>query len=120
MRKEKDWPEAIEQWNYKYHHTGIPTKEKLPNEKYLPQFKFYISGFDKSPFGIEWMRFEKDCLMHELIQTKPHLAFVVEDLDYELKARGFNILNHPNKPMDGLRVAMIEIDGAPIELMEFS
>lgn len=31
----------------------------------------------------------------------------------------FKILTYPNAPMDGVRVAMIEHDGAPIELMEF-
>lgn len=31
----------------------------------------------------------------------------------------FKILTYPNAPMDGVRVAMIEYDGAPIELMEF-
>jgi hypothetical protein len=81
-RLEKDLPEAIESWGWKYHHTGIPTDKIMPNERYLPQFKFSVSGFNESPFGIEWMRFEKDCLIHELIQTVPHLAFVVDDLDY--------------------------------------
>jgi len=37
---------------------GIPTKEKMPNERYLPHLKMYVTGFETSPFGIEWMRFE--------------------------------------------------------------
>lgn len=57
--------------------------------------------------------------MRKLIETLPHLAFVVPDLDYELANRGFKILTYPNAPMDGVRVAMIEHNGAPIELMEF-
>lgn len=119
-RQEHELPLAIEEWGWKYHHMGVPTQQKLPNERYLPQFKFYITGFEASPFGIEWMRFEKDCQMDQLIQTVPHLAFVVNDLDYELANRGFKIISEPNLPMEGLRVAMIEHNGAPIELMEFS
>lgn len=118
-RKEQDLPLSTTEWGWKYHHLGIPTDKVLPNERYLPQFKFYISGFETSPFGIEWMRFEVDSPIPKLIQSVPHLAFVVPDLDSELANRGFKILTYPNAPMDGLRVAMIEHNGAPIELMEF-
>ncbi len=44
----------------KYHHIGIPTQEKRDDEEYLPAFKVYVSSFDRSPFGVEWMRFEDD------------------------------------------------------------
>jgi len=91
----------------------------MPDEKYIPHFKFYVSGFDTSPFGIEWMRFEPDCLLPEIIQTVPHIAFVVQDLDYELSNRDFNVIVPPNYPAPGIRVAMIEHNGAPIELIEF-
>lgn len=119
-RQEFDFPLVTEKWGWKYHHLGIPTKEKRVDEKYLPQFKFYVSGFTSSPFGIEWMRFEKDCDMHPLIQNIPHLAFVVKNLDQELERPELNLLVAPNLPMEGLRVAMVEHNGAPIELMEYS
>jgi len=57
--------------------------------------------------------------MDILIQTVPHLAFEVADLDYELATRNFKILTEPNPPSEGVRVAMIEHNGAPIELIEF-
>jgi len=119
MRKEMDLPKVTTKWGWEYHHLGIPTQEKKQGERYIAQFKFYVSGFPSSPFGIEWMRFEEDCNMHPLIKNVPHLAFVVKDLDFELREQGFNILNPPNEPIGGIRVAMIEIDGAPVELMEF-
>ena len=118
-RRDHELPEAISEWGWKYHHVGIPTDQKMPNEKYLSQFKLYVSGFQKSPFGIEWMRFSKDSTIHPMIQKVPHLAFVVEDLDFELAHRNFNVITEPNYPSDGLRVAMIEHNGTPIELMEF-
>ena len=119
-RQETEFALATEKWGWKYHHLGVPTKEKKPNEHYLQQFKFYVSGFSISPFGVEWMRFEKDCEMHPLIQSIPHLAFVVDNLDKELLRPELSILSPPNLPMEGIRVAMVEHDGAPIELMEFS
>jgi hypothetical protein len=65
------------------------------------------------------MRFEADSPIHQLVQTVPHLAFEVDDLDFELSNRGFHIITAPNPPSDGVRVAMIEHNGAPIELIEF-
>ena len=118
-RAEADPPLATDMWGWKYHHLGIPTNRKMPNEIYLPKFKFHISGFKTSPFGIEWMRFEDDSPIDILIQTVPHLAFEVEDLDYELKTRDFRVITEPNPPSAGIRVAMIEHNGAPIELIEF-
>jgi len=120
LRLEHELPEAISNWGWKYHHLGIPTTKKMPDERYLPQFKFYVSGFPESPFGIEWMRFEEGCTIHPLIQTVPHLAFEVDDLDFELTNRGLKVLTEPNSPMDKVRVAMVEHNGAPIELMEFN
>ncbi len=120
IRQEHELPESIEQWGWKYHHLGIPTDKQMPNEVYLPQFKFYVSGFSSSPFGIEWMRFEKDSPMDKLIQTVPHIAFEVADLDYELAIHKLKLIAPLNPPAEGIRVAMIEHNGVPIELIEFT
>ena len=119
-REENELPSAMINWGWKYHHLGIPTVKKMPDEIYLPQMKFYVSGFAYSPFGVEWMRFEDDSPIHKLIQTVPHLAFEVEDIDLELSMRNFNIITEPNFPAEGIKVAMIEHNGAPVELIEFS
>ena len=119
LRKEHELPKALVDWGWKYHHLGIPTTKKMPGEKYLPQFKFFHSGFPTSPFGVEWMRFEKDSPIHPLIQKVPHLAFEVENLDHELTSRNLKVITPPNPPMEGIRVAMIEYNGAPVELIEF-
>ncbi|GAB6009716.1 VOC family protein [Dysgonomonas reticulitermitis] len=119
IESDHELPECIASWGWKFHHIGIPTEEKIPDERYIPHLKFYVSGFPTSPFGVEWMRFDDDCPVHPLIQRIPHIAFVVKDLDYELANRNFNLLGEPNTPSGGLQVAMIEHNGAPIELMEF-
>jgi hypothetical protein len=119
-RKDNESPFVIKKLNWKYHHIGIPSKESLPGEKYLPHLKIYVSGFKTSPFGIEWMRFEDDCPILELIKTTPHIAFEVDDLDKELNENDFEIISKPSTPSKGVRVAMIKHDGAPIELIEWS
>jgi len=118
-RDDQELPSAIADWGWKYHHLGIPTKRKMAEEKYLSVFKFYVSGFDSSPFGVEWMRFEKDSPVNKLIRTVPHLAFEVNDLEGEIKKHQLNVISAPESNFEGIRVAMIEQNGAPIELIEF-
>jgi hypothetical protein len=119
VRLDNELPESIEKWGWKYHHLGIPTNKVMPDEVYLPQFGLYIFGFSSSPFGIEWMRYEEGSPVNKLIQTVPHLAFEVADLDHELSFRDLKVITEPNSPSDGVRVAMVEHNGAPIELIEF-
>ena len=117
-RQDHEFPAAIVRNGWKFHHLGIPTNAPRPGENYLSPYGMYRSGFDTSPFGIEWMRFDTASPLPELIRTVPHLAFVVEDLDAALAGR--EILFPAGSPSDGVRTAMIVDDGAPIELMEFS
>jgi hypothetical protein len=118
-RREHELPLATCDWGWRYHHIGIPTNEPIQDEIYLPEFKLYVGGFSTSPYGIEWMRFEAESPVHELIQRVPHIAFEVDNLDLELRKHNFNIITKPNSPAFGTRVAMIEHNGAPIELIEF-
>ena len=118
-RLDHELPEATSAWGWKFHHIGIPTGKRMPGERYLPLFKFHVAGFDTSPFGVEWMRFEEGSPIHPLIQTVPHIAFAVDDLEYELSHRNFKMITPPNSPANGVRVAMIEHNGAPVELIEF-
>lgn len=119
-RLEHEPPLATSEWGWRYHHIGIPTHGPITDECYLPQFKFYVGGFGTSPYGIEWMRFEAGSPVHELIQRVPHIAFEVDNLDLELSRHNFKIITKPNSPAEGTRVAMIEHNGAPIELIEFN
>ena len=119
IRQDHEPPLAIDKWGWKYHHLGVPTKNRMPDETYLSKFKFFVSGFNTSPFGIEWMRFEKESPVSSLIQTVPHIAFEVGDIDYELSIHDFNVILKPESNSDGIKVAMIEHNGVPIELIEF-
>ena len=118
-RQEHELPMATGTWGWRYHHIGIPTTEPIKGERYLPEFKLFVGGFSTSPYGIEWMRFEPGSTVHELIKKVPHIAFEVDNLDTELARHNFKIISQPNSPADGIRVAMIEHNGAPVELIEF-
>ena len=73
--------------------------------------------FETSPYGIEWIRFEKECQVPDVVRNVPHIAFEVDDLDEALK--GKEILLKPGVPSGGVRAAMILHNGAPVELIEF-
>jgi hypothetical protein len=117
-RRDHEPPLAAGRWGWRYHHMGIPTRERKAGERYLPRFKMYVSGFPSSPYGVEWMRFEADSPISKLVRTLPHLAFEVDDLAKALE--GKRVLTAPNPPSAGVRVAMIIDDGCPIELLEFA
>jgi hypothetical protein len=119
IRQDHEQPESVGRWGWKYHHIGIPTSIKMPDERYIPHLKFYVSGFSTSPFGIEWMRFEDDCPISELIKTVPHIAFEVDDLDKALNEHDFEIISEPGIPSEGVRAVMIKHNEAPVELIEF-
>ena len=102
---------------WRYHHIGIPTDVRRPNETHLERYGVHVSGFSTSPFGIEWMRCSEDSPLHPAIKTLPHVAFEVDDLDAALE--GQEVISLPSSPSEGARSAMILVDGAPVELIWF-
>jgi hypothetical protein len=116
-RQDHEPPAATASRGWRYHHLGIPTDNPRPKEQHLPQYGMHVSGFETSEFGIEWMRFDKDSPLPEIIRTIPHLAFAVDDLEIALSGR--ELLFAVQSPSEGVRTAMILEEGAPIERMEF-
>jgi hypothetical protein len=101
----------------KYHHIGIPTDRDLPPQDYIPAYKMYASGYPESPYGIEWLKFDPDCPMPDLVREVPHIAFVVRDIREAIK--GKDVLIEPNSPSPGVTVAFIVDNGAPVEFLQF-
>ena len=100
----------------RYHHIGIPTQIPQDGEVYLERFRMYASGFETSKFGVEWLRFDVDAPFPDLVKTVPHVAFVVDDLEAAIADK--ELLIQPNSPSDGVTVAFIVDNGAPVELLQ--
>jgi len=102
----------------KYHHYGIPTTEKRNDETLVEVqgFKFYSTPYEANKWHIQWHRFPEGHGLPELVTKVPHIAFQVDDLDKEIE--NAKILFGPYSPLKGYRVAMIEEQGVPIELVE--
>lgn len=118
LRRDNEPPSAIAADGWRYHHIGIPTQTACPGEVHLLHLKIHVAGFESSPCGIQWMRFDTDAPYPEIIKTVPHVAFEVDDLAAALV--GKEILTPPNSPSEGVMVAMILDHGAPVELLEFA
>jgi len=102
----------------KFSHIGIPVTNSFEGEIDLPHLKMTVSDHENNPYGIQWQRYWKDAPYPELVKTIPHVAFIVENLRDEIK--GKNVIIKPNSPSKGLTVAFVEVNGAPVELMEYN
>jgi hypothetical protein len=99
-----------------FHHVGIPSTEKRPGETFLETAGVHITDAGADPYHVEWLRFEPDSCLPRVLQTGPHVAYFVDDLNAAMA--GKTVLVEPFVPMPGLRVGFIVHDGAPIELMQ--
>jgi diaminopimelate epimerase len=87
----------------------------MPGERYLEGHHVWVSGYEESNYNIEWMRYEPECTLPEIVKTVPHVAFEVDDVVAAIK--GKKVIIQPNSPSEGVLVAFIEENGAPIELI---
>lgn len=118
LRKFQEAPVATSVQGWRFHHVGIPTVIPRSGEHYLAAYKVFASGFETSPYGVEWLRFEFDSPVPELVRSVPHVAFEVDDL--EMAIAGHEIIFPPFSPYPGVRAAIVIENGAPIEVLEFA
>jgi hypothetical protein len=102
--------------NYEFSHIGIPTSEEKEWDGFYEPGKIHYTEFDKDNYKIEWVKFDVDSLMPELIRTVPHVAYFVKNMEDALKDK--HILVETFSPGEGVRVAFIKHNGAPVEFME--
>lgn len=102
---------------HKYHHIGIPTDVEQPGEIHLERHHVFCTDHQRNPFGIQWMRYEPECTLPDVVKKIPHVAFEVDDLAAALEGR--EVLIPPNSPSNGVVVAFVLIDGAPVEFLQF-
>ncbi len=98
-------------------HIGIPVKEKPVKCTYLADAKLSITDPADSKNNIEFLYFDADCPMPEILQTSTHIAYIVDDIEKELE--GAKVIVPPFMPLPNVKAAFVEEDGGvPIELMQ--
>ena len=97
------------------HHTGIPSQAQQEGEVFSANAGMYTVD-NPGRFRIQWHRFTPDSPLHPLIQTLPHVAFKVSDLQAAIE--GEDVIFGPGYSIDGYFVAMINDAGVPVELIQ--
>ncbi len=100
-----------------FHHVGIPITEKLPEDTYNSQLKMHATGYFDTPYAMEWMEFDDDSDLPEIIKKQPHIGYVVEDLEKAIAGR--QIVLEPSSPCEGVTVAFILEGRDLIEFLQF-
>ena len=99
-----------------FHHFGVPTQAKHEGETYLEGAKVYVTDPDAHPFKVEFVRCEPGCPMPAAIQTTPHAAYVVDDINAAVE--GYEVVLPPTAMSESLTIAFIKDGDALLELME--
>ena len=102
----------------KFVHIGAPTAQEKTWAGYNAELGVHMTDTAADPFGVEWLKFDANSPMDKAIQTKPHTAFQVDNLDAALE--GKKILHPAMSPAPGMRIAFIEHEGLVIELCEMA
>ena len=101
---------------FEFDHIGMPTKEPQAGEYYSKKFDMFGADIEGSRLNAQWHRFGPDSCLHPLIQTFPHVAFKVNDI--EKATAGENVIMPLHEPIPGFRSVMIEDAGLPVEFIE--
>ncbi|MBR6814506.1 MAG: hypothetical protein IKM69_01670 [Alistipes sp.] len=100
----------------KFNHVGIPLKEKMEGMIYAEPLKVYITDCSQSPNKIEFLYFEPDTPLPQLMIDQAHIAYEVENLDEAIKDA--KLLFGPFD-MGHMLLAFVEEEGIAIEFNEF-
>ncbi len=103
---------------YPFSHIGIPTTEEKNWDGFYEPGKIHFTDFAKDEFGVEWVKFDADSPMPEMMRTVPHVAYLVDNMEAALEGR--EMLVDTFSPGAGVRVAFIVHNGSPVEFMELT
>lgn len=96
-------------------HIGIPTTTPKSGEMYNEGMKLFLTDPAADANRIEWLRFDADSWMPQLIQTQAHVAYGVSDPEAEMN--GKNVLLPATHCGGDMWIAFIEEDGVAVELI---
>lgn len=100
-----------------FHHIGLPTEDRQPEETYVQETRVWVTDPADHPYRVEFLRYEADSPVTGPLREKAHVAYRVDNLTTALE--GKEMLLEPFTPMPGLSVSFFEEDGVVIEYMQF-
>ena len=97
-------------------HFGIPVAEKMEGMAYLENLKVHITDHAQSPNKLEFLYFEPDTPLPQLMQQQAHIAYAVPNIEEAIKDT--KLLFGPYD-MGHMWLAFVEEEGVAIEFNEF-
>ncbi|HEX5469757.1 MAG TPA: hypothetical protein VFW80_11990 [Gaiellaceae bacterium] len=99
-----------------FDHIGVPAAAKRDGMRFLESKRLWLSSPADHPYRVEWLWYEASSPEVELVRTVPHVAYRVESLEEAMA--GERMIAEPFDVFGEVRVAFIEVDGAPVEFVQ--
>jgi hypothetical protein len=100
----------------RFDHIGVPAAVKREGMRYLGSKRLWLTSPGDHPYRVEWLCYEPDSPAAEVVRTTPHVAYLVASLEEALE--GHRVVAEPFDVFGEVRVAFVEVDGAPVEFVE--
>lgn len=99
-----------------FNHVGMVLQEKMEGMIYAEPLKVHITDCTQSPNKIEFLYFEPDSPLPQIMQQQAHIAYEVPDIEEAMK--GAKVLFGPFD-MGHMLLAFVEEEGVAIEFNQF-
>ena len=100
-----------------FDHVGLRTHEPKPDEDWIEQSRCWVTNPRNHPEAIEFLRYEPDSTVPDLVKNNPHVAYRVEHLEPHI--RGQQIIIPPFVVGDFVEAVFIWKHGAVFEYMRY-
>ena len=99
-----------------FDHIGVPATAKRDGMRYLESKRLWLTSPADHAYRVEWLWYEPESPEAELVRTTPHVAYRVASLEEALD--GHRVIAEPFDVFGEVRVAFVEVDGAPVEFVQ--
>jgi hypothetical protein len=100
-----------------FDHVGITTTVPQPDENWVEQSRVWVTNPRNHPEHIEFLRYERDTTVPEVVRTNPHIAYRVAALEPHIV--GQDILIPPFVVGDFLEVVFVWKYNTVFEYMHY-
>ena len=70
-----------------FDHVGLRTHEPKPDEDWIEQSRCWVTNPRNHPESIEFLRYEPDSTVPELVKNHPHVAYRVDDIEPHIRGQ---------------------------------
>ena len=104
---------------FDFDHVGITTAFMQPNEDWVEQSRVWVTNPRNHTEHIEFLRYEPNSTVPEIIKTNPHIAFRVSKLEPHLIVSGVEVIIPPFVVGDFLEVVFVKKYNTIFEYMHY-